>query len=128
MNKDCYLANLCIIMEALFEIDLGPACKKAKLDKPISQEDNKENNYGNKSKGQYFYNRSQVGVSEKYFDWKRNCFICGQVCDTKHRSGWSIRDFHKWLPSNKWRHCWGTEQTGTNDVTEYLAGNRLYRS
>ena len=87
MNKDCYLANLCIIMEALFEIDLGPACKKAKLDKPISQEDNKENNYGNKSQGQYFYNRSQVGVSEKYFDWKRNCFICGQVCDTKHRSG-----------------------------------------
>ena len=36
-----------------------------------------------------------------------------------------IRDFHKWLPSNKWRHCWGTEQTGTNDVTEYQAENHL---
>ena len=55
MNKDCYLANLCIIMEALFEIDLGPACKKAKLDKPISLEDNKENNYGNKSQGLFLH-------------------------------------------------------------------------
>ena len=36
-----------------------------------------------------------------------------------------IRDFQKWLPSNKWRHSWGTEQTGTNDVTEYQAENHL---
>ena len=26
--KDCYWANLCITMEALFEIDLGPACQR----------------------------------------------------------------------------------------------------
>ena len=37
----------------------------------------------------------------------------------------TIRDFQKWLPSNKWRHCWGTEQTGTNEVTEYQAENHL---
>ena len=60
------------------------------LEKLISLEDNKENNDGKKSQGQYFYSRSQVGVSEKCFDWKRNCFICGKVCDTKHGSGWSI--------------------------------------
>ena len=61
----CYWANLCIFMEALFEIDLGPACKKANLDILISLEDNKEKNGGNKSQGQHFGTRSQVWFSER---------------------------------------------------------------
>ena len=48
-----------------------------------------------------------------------------QVSCVRYYQKLVIRDFQKWLPSNKWRHCWGTEQTGTNDVTEYRAKNHL---
>ena len=53
------------------------------------------------------------------------------MCKNSNFGIWSclcefgIRDFQKWLPSNQWRHCWGTEQTGTNDVTEFQAENHL---
>ena len=31
------------------------------------------------------FTRSQ----KKDFDWKENCFICGETCSFKHRSNWS---------------------------------------
>ena len=33
------------------------------------------------------YTRSCVAAT---FDWKQNCFICGDVCSAKHRSTWSM--------------------------------------
>ena len=49
--------------------------QKAKLDKLISLENNNENNDGNKSQRQYFYTRSQVGVSQKLIEKEIVSFV-----------------------------------------------------
>ena len=43
---------------------------------------------GGASVGTSSFTRSQS--STPTFDWKANCFVCGELCNPKHRSTWSL--------------------------------------
>jgi hypothetical protein len=58
---------------------------KQNLQKDASSEDGVQSISGGASR----FTRSHTSV-QSTFDWKANCFICGEKCSNKHRSLWSL--------------------------------------